>query len=227
LSVPAIFIAGTGTDVGKTHVTVALIEALRAAGLALGALKPVVSGFENPAGSDPARLLEALGEALTPQSLDRMSPWRYRAPLAPDHAARLEGRSVSFDAVARLCEDRAGEAGGALLFIESAGGVMSPLSDDHTMLDLAERLGAGVILVAGSYLGTISHTLTAVLALRSRGAPLLAIVISENAPENAAGPDLEETRGAVARFLPGVPIFLAPRDAPAPDGLIALLRQLG
>jgi dethiobiotin synthetase len=223
VSVAAVFIAGTGTDVGKTYVTAALIEALRARGVAVDALKPVVSGFETAEGSDPARLLAALGVAVTPQSLDRMSPWRFRAPLAPDHAARLEGRSVPFEEVARLCDARITAAADGVLLIESAGGVMSPLSDAHTVLDLAQRLGAGVVLVAGAYLGTISHTLTAALALRTAGVPLRAIVLSENAD----GPELSETARAIGRYLPGAPIFLITRDACAPPELVALLGEVG
>ena len=59
---PALFIAGTGTDIGKTYVTAALLRALKAEGRAVDALKPVVSGFDEaaPAGSDPAVLLEAM-----------------------------------------------------------------------------------------------------------------------------------------------------------------------
>ena len=85
----AIFIAGTGTDVGKTYVTAALIRALRRAGRDVDALKPVVSGFDATewAESDPGRLLAALGEPPTPASLERISPWRFTAPLAPPMAA--------------------------------------------------------------------------------------------------------------------------------------------
>ena len=83
---PALFITAVGTDVGKTHIACALIGALRAAGQPVDAFKPVLSGYEGPEGSDAARLLDALGQS--PNLIDRMSPLRFKAPLAPPSAAR-------------------------------------------------------------------------------------------------------------------------------------------
>ncbi len=201
---PALFVAGTGTDVGKTYVTAALLRALVAAGRAVGALKPVVSGFDEaaPAGSDPAVLLEALGQAVTPEALDRISPWRYAAPLAPNQAAEREGRHVDAEAVIDFCRAGAAAGGEALTFIESAGGIMSPLDDETTMLDLAEALRAPVVLVAGSYLGTISHTLTAVEVIRAAGLALTAVIVNES----EQGPGLQEAVDEIASRLPGVSV---------------------
>ena len=105
------------------------------------------------------------------------------------------------------------------------GGVMVPLTEDKTVLDWIAALEMPSLLVVGSYLGTISHTLTAAEALRGRNARLAGIVISESA-ESPVPPD--ETRDTIRRFLPGVRIRVLPRlggDAPwrdAPD-LTALL----
>ncbi len=92
-------IAGTGTDIGKTEIACALIRALRAEGLGVDALKPVVSGFDAMAGSDPARLIEALGRAPSQAELARVAPWRFAAPLAANMAARAEGRAIDYGAV--------------------------------------------------------------------------------------------------------------------------------
>ncbi|AYV48396.1 dethiobiotin synthase [Caulobacter flavus] len=202
----ALFVAGTGTDVGKTHVACALIRALKARGLAVDAFKPVVSGFDpaDPSGSDPARLAEALGD---PAALPRISPRRYRAPLAPNLAARLEGDVLRIDDLAADC--RAALAGAHdLLLVEGAGGVMSPLTDQATNLDLIAALDLPVLLIAGSYLGTISHVLTALIALRARGVRIAAIVMSESLD----APDLVQTADALRAFERETPIFLAPRD---------------
>ena len=93
----AVFVTGTGTDVGKTFVTAALIRHLRATGRSVDALKPVVSGFDATQieASDPGVLLAALGRAATPDELDRISPWRFAAPLSPDLAAQAEGRALA------------------------------------------------------------------------------------------------------------------------------------
>ncbi|MDG2527433.1 dethiobiotin synthase [Caulobacter endophyticus] len=201
----ALFVAGTGTDIGKTHVACAVIRALKAKGVAVDAFKPVVSGFDpaDPSASDPARLAQALGD---PSALPRISPRRYLAPLAPNLAARLEGDVLRIEDLAADC--RAALAGDHdLMLVEGAGGVMSPLTDEATNLDLIADLGLPVLLIAGSYLGTISHVLTALVALRARGASVAAIIMSESLD----APDLVQTADALAAFERETPIFLAPR----------------
>ena len=93
----AIFITGTGTDVGKTYVAASLIRHLRQMGRLVDAIKPVVSGYDPAqlAASDPGVLLEALGLPVTEQEIDRISPWRFRAALSPDLAAARKKAAVS------------------------------------------------------------------------------------------------------------------------------------
>jgi dethiobiotin synthetase len=206
----ALFVAGAGTDVGKTFVAAQLIRALIARGVSVEALKPVVSGFD-PAdwsGSDPGQLLAALERPLDAASLAAISPWRYAAPLSPDMAARLEGRAVDCAAVAGFCRERIAERPDALTLVEGAGGVMSPVDEATTGLDLMAGVGAPVLLVGGSYLGAISHTLTAIEALRGRGLSLKAVVVSESP---AAGTPFAETVAAVARLAKVSPVIAAPR----------------
>lgn len=210
---PTLFIAGTGTDVGKTYVSAAIIRALREANVAVDALKPVVSGFDPdaPAHSDPAVLLEALGQPFAAAALERMSPWRYRAPLSPPLAAAQEGARLDGGAVIALCQERAAAtATDAWLVVESAGGVMSPLDDGRTMLDLAAALQAPVLLVAGSYLGTLSHTLTAAAVLAGAELPLAGIVVSESA---GAAPPMRDTVADLAKRLSPRPVVAVGRNA--------------
>ena len=115
----AVFITGTGTDVGKTFVTRALIGRLRASGREVDAIKPLVSGFDPAAlpASDPGVLLSALGRAVTIEEIDRVSAWRFAAPLSPDMAAAREGRTVDFNALVAFCRSRMASTRG-ILFIE-------------------------------------------------------------------------------------------------------------
>src|SRR3984957_18855025 len=101
----AIFVSGTGTDVGKTFVTTGLIRHFLAGGGVVDAIKPVVSGFDSAdlAASDPGALLAALRRPLTLAEVQRISPWRFAAPLSPDMAAEREGRAIAFDAVTDFC----------------------------------------------------------------------------------------------------------------------------
>lgn len=208
---PAVFITGSGTDVGKTFVACGLIRALRLRGVAVGALKPVVSGFDPLAweNSDPGRLLRALGQAPTSQALAALSPWRYAAPLAPDLAASLEGRAVDFNAVAEFCMARTAAEPDRLWLIEGVGGVMSPVSESRTGVDLMMVLSAPVVLVAGGYLGAISHALTALSVLEAHKLTVAAVVVSGGAPND---PPLDETVASLARFAGSIPMLSLPRD---------------
>ena len=202
----ALFVAGTGTDIGKTHVACALIRAVRGRGLSIDAFKPVVSGFDpaDPEASDPGRLARALGE---PDALPRISPRRYRAPLAPNLAARLEGDTLQLADLVDDCRDRLGSPDRDLLLIEGAGGVMSPLTDDATNLDLMVALNLPILLVAGSYLGTVSHVLTALEVIRARDLAVSAVVMSES----LAAPDLVQTGQMLRSFEASAPLILVPR----------------
>jgi dethiobiotin synthetase len=206
--VTAIFITGTGTDVGKTYVTAALIRHLRQMGRSVEALKPVVSGFDPalPATSDPGVLLKALGFSVTQQDIERISPWRYRAPVSPDLAAKREGQTIDVDGVISFCRTAIDQCRDILL-IEGVGGIMVPLDDQRTVLDLMMALQLPLILVAGSYLGTISHTLTALDALFRRNLKVLATIVSET--PNSTVP-LADTVAAIAGFAN--PVIGLPRQ---------------
>ncbi len=208
----AVFITGTGTGVGKTFVCAGLIGYFRGLGQPVNALKPLVSGFDlaAPCGSDPAILIEALGRDVNPEEVARVSPWRFRAPLSPDMAARAEDRMIDFQAVVDFC--RAAIAGneGALL-IEGTGGIMVPLDARHTVLDLMRLLNLPLILVAGSYLGTLSHVLSAQDVILRHAFDLRAIVVSET--ENATVP-FDATLATLANFVKA-PLLGLRRQGPA------------
>jgi len=212
----ALAVAGTGTDVGKTFVACAVIAALRAQGRVVDAFKPVLSGFspQDVAESDAGRLLTALGRPLA--EIEAMSPLRFAAPLAPPSAARLQGATLRLADLADLCRRRL--SGEGLLLIEGAGGIASPIAEDGTNLDLFAELGLPVLLVGGSYLGAVSHALTAVEVVRARGLPIPAFVVSESAGE---APPLIEITGALARFAPTVPVFVARRNQTFDAGPLA------
>jgi dethiobiotin synthetase len=207
----AVFVAGAHTDIGKTHVACGLLRAARAAGLSVEPLKPAMSGFDPAdwAGSDAGRLLAAADRPLTDAALQAISPWRYAAPLAPPMAARLEGEALALDPMARFCAERIAAHPADLVLVEGVGGLMSPIAEKATGLDLMLALGLPSILVGGSYLGGLSHTLTAVETLRARGLPLLAVVLSESGDPDA--PDLWASAELLCEHAPQVPVIAAPR----------------
>ena len=218
-----LFVGGGHTDVGKTHVAAALIEAARRRGLACDAFKPVLSGFD-PAQweeSDAGRLLAALGRG--EDGLDAMSPLRFAAPLAPPLAARREGVRLELADLLSRCRAWLDASPAQLRLLEGAGGLMSPIAEDGLALDLPAQLGLPSILVGGSYLGAVSHLLTALEVMQARSLPVLALVVSEDASPEA--PDFAETVELVRSFAGGTPVVSAPRGAERPwaETLLGLL----
>jgi dethiobiotin synthetase len=204
---PSFFITAVGTEIGKTLVTSMLCHQLTARKEQVIALKPIVSGFsfEDPE-SDPALILRSLDKQPTPEAISSIAPWRFSAPLSPHLAARHESRPVDLDQVIAFCRHH--EAPTTTLLVEGAGGIMSPLNDFATNLDLIEQLGYPIILVTGTYLGALSHTLTAREAVGGRNIPIQAIVVSESHP--SAG--LTETIETLQHFTNNQsPVIALPR----------------
>jgi dethiobiotin synthetase len=223
----AYFVTSTGTDIGKTFVTSGLIRYLRREGRPVHALKPVVSGYDSSVveTSDPAVLLRTLGCPVSAEEIAEIAPFRFRAPLAPDLAATREGRVLDFENLVAFTRDAASAPDG-ILFIEGVGGIMVPLDAQHTVLDWMTALGLPVLLIVGGYLGTISHTLTALDVLTRQGLTLKAIVASEGERDTVP---LEDTVTSISRFAGRTPVIALPRlpggivDHPAFGQLAALL----
>jgi dethiobiotin synthetase len=207
--VGAYFVTSTGTDVGKTFLTAGLIRYLRTSNQAVAALKPVVSGYDSSVveTSDPAVLLGALGRPVSADEIANVTPWRFRAPLSPDLAAAREGRSIAFDELVAFTRE-AVKANNGILFIEGVGGIMVPLDGQRTVLDWMTALNIPLLLVVGGYLGTISHTLTALDVIAQRKLSVAAIVVSESERNPV---DLADTVESIARFSNGVDVIGLPR----------------
>jgi dethiobiotin synthetase len=208
----ALFVTATGTDVGKTFVAAGLIRHLRGTGKAVAAVKPVVSGFEADhwQGSDPAVLLAALGRPETMEEVESISPWRFKAPLSPHMAAKHENRVIAFPEVIEFCR-RAMSARRGVLLIEGIGGIMVPLDDRHTVLDWMSVLRIPIILVAGSYVGIMSHTLTALEVLARRNLDVKAVVVSES---EASAASLADTVATIQVFAQSIDVVGVPRLPP-------------
>ena len=205
----AYFVTSTGTDIGKTFVTAGLIRYLRNAGAGVDALKPIVSGYDSSVveTSDPAVLLKALGRAVSASEIERIAPWRFRAPLAPDLAAARENRSIDFEELVGFSRN-AIQAASGMLFIEGVGGIMVPLDGKRTVLDWMAALNISLVLVVGGYLGAISHALTALDVLAQRKLKIAAIVVSESERGTV---ELDDTVASIARFSNGVDVVGLPR----------------
>lgn len=205
----SLFITATGTGIGKTLLSAGLVYRARRAGLDALALKPVISGYDpEDEESDTALLLKAQG--LAPSDAGRISPFAFKAPLSPDMAARREGRGIDPDALLRFCRE-ALESGRPTL-IEGVGGAFVPLSSGFLVADWIAALDLPFLLLAGGYLGTISHTLATLEALAARGLRPSALILSGR-PDDPV--PLEETASSLA-IAKDMPVLLMPA-LPGPD----------
>ena len=220
----AVFITATGTDIGKTFIACGMIAELRTRGRSVAALKPVITGFDphSPQTSDTGRLLLAVGAPLTPERIAAASPYRFREPLSPDIAARHMGTAIDFAALVAHGR-RAMAAERDAVIIEGIGGIMVPLDDRHTVLDWMIALGLPVVLITGSYVGTLSHTLTALDVLDRAALEVAAVVLNET-PGSAAS--LEETAATIRRFSGKAEVLVLPRRHAGTHPTMAALADL-
>jgi dethiobiotin synthetase len=156
------FIAGTDTNVGKTIVSAVVTMVLEGY-----YWKPVQSGLaEFPSDRSVIQQLTGL-----PDKHFLPCTYEFQAPLSTDHAAELENITVDL-ACFKL------NPFSYPLIAEAAGGIMVPLNDTHSNMDLIEQTGLPVIVVSRGTLGTINHTLLTVSALKQRNIPIKGIVFS-------------------------------------------------
>ena len=130
-------------------------------------------------------------------------------------------QELDFDALLAFCRSAIENASGTVL-IEGIGGVMVPLDDTHTVLDWIAALNIPAVLVSGSYLGSLSHTLTSLDALRRRNIVIKALVVNET-PESTVA--VKDTMATLKRFADNIPVFGLPR-LPAGGGQHLTLADL-
>ncbi len=214
-----LFVTATDTGVGKTVLSATLLAAMLAAGEAVRAHKPAVTGLEDPGEIaargewPPDHELLARVARLEPEEV---SPLRYGPAVAPHLAARLAGECV--DPARLLAAARAGEDGvEAARVVEGVGGLLTPLTDTYSVCDLAVELALPVVIAARPGLGTINHTLLTLAAARAAGLRVAAVVLT---PWPGRPQRLELSNHATISALGGVEVHgLATVPSPDPAAL--------
>lgn len=163
------FVAGTDTDVGKTFVSCALLQAATAAGFSALGMKPLAAGARpTEAGlrNEDALQLQAASSLDLPY--EQINPVCLPEPAAPHLAAALVGRRITVERLAGFCRGALALRAN-LTLIEGAGGWRVPLNEREYLSDLAKALQLPVLLVVGMRLGCLNHALLTAEALARDG----------------------------------------------------------
>jgi dethiobiotin synthetase len=209
MSARGVFVTGTDTGVGKTRVAVALIQALRARGRRVAAMKPVAAGAGPGQMNEDVAALRAACNVDVP--LSDLNPYAFDLPIAPHIAAELEGTVIEVERVAASYARL--ESAADVVVVEGAGGWRVPLSAQADMADLAARLRLPVILVVGMKLGCLNHAILTAEAIRSRGLRLAGWVANCMDADMAF---LDENQAALLARLPAPCLGIQPHG-PAPQ----------
>lgn len=165
MQVQSLFITATGTNVGKTHTTLKLIEAFASRGLKVGVFKPIETGVTDTL-PDASLLLKAcrkVNKNFKDLDPEEITAYTFPLPAAP-FCADINKEIVidkiieKYHELSQLCD---------ILLVEGAGGLLVPITKDFMMIDLVKKLGSKVLLVTPSRLGCINDTLLSQEALKS------------------------------------------------------------
>jgi dethiobiotin synthetase len=195
-------VTATDTGVGKTVLAAALVAALAARGERVGALKPAVTGLDDPTPGTPADHV-LLGDCAG-MDPEVVAPYRFGPPASPHLAAELAGQAID---VPRLLADAA-TGPWDVLVVEGVGGLLVPLAPGWDLRAFARELGLPVLIAARPGLGTINHTLLTLEAARSAGLDVRAVVLTPWPDEPSV---VERSNRETIAALGAVPVAVLPR----------------
>lgn len=166
-------VLGIGTDIGKTF----FVESICRNFPNFYAIKPLISGFEDPKNSDSGKILQSLNLEINIKNLEEISPWRFEKAVSPNFISNID-----FNEIVVFCKNKIEycNKNNLSLLIEGVGGVMSPINKRNNFLDVAEILQLPIILVTTNYLGAISHTLTAIKAIELQNLKIAKIIANNH-----------------------------------------------
>lgn len=207
----ALFVIGTGTDMGKTYVSGLIVKKLRESGSAAAYYKAAMSGNERGADGRliPGDALFVKETSKISQPLEEMCPYIYEAAVSPHLASRIEGNPVQMKAV--LEGFRKASDSYEYITLEGSGGILCPLSFDEEELwlpDVIKACGAGCLLVADAGLGTINSVGLTAFYMKEQGIPLKGIVFNHFIP----GDVMQEDNRKMCEHLTGAKVVACVRE---------------
>ena len=200
----ALFITGTGTDIGKTYVAGLIVKKLAESGHSAAYYKAAMSGNDRredgtliPGDALFVQQMSGIG-----QPLEEMCPYIYENAYSPHLASRLEGHPVELSVVREGYEKVCGKYD--YITMEGSGGILCPICFDEAKIqleDVIKELGLSSILIADAGLGTINSVVLTVEYMRSHGLPVKGIIFNHYHPGNV----MEDDNIFMCEYMTGLP----------------------
>lgn len=207
----ALFVTGTGTDIGKTYITGLIVKKLAEYGKNPGYYKAAMSGNERREDGSliPGDALFVRQCAGIAQPLEEMCPYVYENAYSPHLASRIEGNPVVMDVVKKGFYDVSKEYD--YVTVEGSGGILCPICFDEKRIqleDIVKELKLSSIIVADAGLGTINSVVLTVAYMKEKQMPVKGVIFNHFHPGNV----MEEDNIFMCEYMTGLPTLAKVED---------------
>ena len=176
----SLFVTGTDTDVGKTCVSASIVKNLRDMDIDVGVMKPFASGHKKNSSSLPQDVEILMKYSGSQDPIDLVNPYFFEIPTSPYDAAKILVQKINLqkviDAYNKLLSSH------DLVIVEGIGGLMTPITQNYFVSNLISELDIDTIIVMGSKLGTVNHTLLTYEHCKQMHLKLKGFVINQTVP---------------------------------------------
>ena len=176
----SLFVTGTDTDVGKTCVSASIVKNLRDMGIDVGVMKPFASGYKKNSSSLPQDVEILMKYSDSHDPTDLINPYFFEIPTSPYDASKILGQKISLqkitDAYDKLLLSH------DLVIVEGIGGLMTPITRNYFVSNLISELDIDTIIVTGSKLGTVNHTMLTYEHCKQMHLKLKGFVVNQTEP---------------------------------------------
>lgn len=202
-----LFVAGTGTDVGKTYVTALIVKKLQDAGYSSGYYKAALSGARNITESDAGYVKKISGVC---QQEETMVSYLYQKAVSPHLAARLEGNPPALSKIRQDYDKVCGRYD--YVTVEGSGGIVCPLRWDEKerilLEDVVKKLELGAFIVADAGLGAIHAAVTTAEYMKNHGMSVKGIILN-----HYTGDEMQRDNLRMIETLTGISVIACVGEA--------------
>ena len=171
-----LFITATDTDIGKTYVCAGLARSLKKLGVDVGIMKPFACGTKQKTGFSSNDLTLLSEAAIINDTEELLNPFFFPIPASPYTAAKNLGVKIDIKHVLE-CFNKLDKIHDVML-VEGIGGIMTPILNDYTIINLIKDLQANTIIVTSSRIGTVNHTILTCNICKNMNIPVKGLIIN-------------------------------------------------